>query len=78
MIHEIKIQANYASKHFRNLKPWELRKNDRNYKTGDQLRFTVIDSFNNPTGMIYSREVTYVHNGGAYGLEEGYCILTIK
>jgi len=79
MFHEnVKILDKYASLHKEGLKPWEIRKNDRNYKVDDLIQFIVINSFGNWTGESYIRRVTYLYKGTEYGLKEGYCIMTVS
>lgn len=79
MEHEVKILATYASLHFKGLKPWEKRRNDRNYKVNDTLNFTIVsDDTLEPLGMTYRRTISYVSKEAKYGLKEGYCILTLK
>ncbi len=78
MEHNVKILATHASEHLRGVKPWELRKNDRNYSEGDQMNFTVITDLSKaPTGTVYSRKITHVLKGGVFGLDKDHCILTI-
>lgn len=76
--HKLKILENYALDHLCGLKPWELRKNDRDYKAGDFIEFTAINNDNKPTGLTYTRIIKYVHTGGAYGLDPDYCIITLS
>ena len=71
--HKVKIKKEFAIQYYEGTKPWELRENDRNYKTGDVIEFTVIE-----TGMIYSREIKSMYSGGPYGLKKGWCILTME
>tara|TARA_R110002167_G_scaffold362821_1_gene582399 strand:+ start:76 stop:312 length:237 start_codon:yes stop_codon:yes gene_type:complete len=78
MKHEIKILDTYASEHLKGIKPWELRKNDRNYKQNDTIEFTVVDYANTPTGVKYLRKIKYLYEGGVYGLQDGFCIMTIQ
>jgi len=73
MTHDLKIKQEYAEKYHSGLKPWELRKNDRNFKVGDVLWFTIIE-----TGDVYSRTIIYLFEGGEYGLKKGYCIMTLE
>jgi len=73
MTHELKIKLEYAIDYYDGKKPWELRKNDRNFKVGDTINFTIIEN-----GLKYSRDIIYIFEGGQYGLEEGYCILTMS
>lgn len=75
--HRVKILEEHAKNHLEGLKPWELRKNDRNYQVGDVIEFVVIDTDKNPTGQEYTRVITYVYLGGEYGLAHDYCILTL-
>jgi len=73
MIHELKIKKQYAVEYYNGFKPWELRKNDRDFKVGDTINFTIIE-----TGFQYRRDIIYIFEGGKYGLAEGYCILTLS
>ena len=72
MTHELKILPEYASPQMCGIKPWELRKNDRNFKVGDVINFIVVG-----IGIKYSKEIIYLFEGGSYGLENGYCIMTL-
>jgi ASC-1-like (ASCH) protein len=73
MTHQLKIQYQYAKLHFRGLKDWEIRYNDRDFKTGDLIIFSVIEF-----GFMYSCEITNVYSDTDNGLQEDYVILTIK
>lgn len=60
-------------------KPFELRKNDRDFQVGDILCLQEYD----PETCTYSgkevlRSVTYVLNAPFEGLQDGYCILGIR
>ncbi len=75
-IHELKTDHIYFTDVLREIKPFELRFNDRDYQVGDILRLCeCIDK--NPTGRNIDREVTYLLQNYP-GLQEGYCILGIK
>jgi hypothetical protein len=79
-VHELKILVRYADLHLTNKKNWELRKNDRDFKAGDKIKFTIVS---NITGLPmynsgYERTIDFVFEGGEYGLEKGYCILSIS
>lgn len=73
MIHRVKIKQEYAEAYYNGLKPWEVRKNDRNYKVGDTIEFQIIES-----GNKYQREIIYIFEGGVYGIQEGYCVMTLS
>lgn len=74
--HQLKIQMDYAIAQKNGYKPWELRKNDRDFKLGDIIDFSVIDTHGNMVGA-YLRRIEYIFEGGKYGLEEGYVIMTL-
>ena len=57
-------------------KPFELRKNDGDYKQGDILELAEYTN-GEVTGRIIKAEVTYMLQEYA-GLAEGYCIMAIK
>lgn len=75
-IHDLKILSEYYSAVVSGAKKFEVRYNDRDYKVGDILLLREFDgSFY--TGRKTCVKVTYVLHGGAYGLAEGYVILSI-
>lgn len=61
------------------LKPWELRKNDRNYQVGDRLRLRrwvpLVEKY---TGEEVERQVVWMLEGPAFGLPEGYVIMSLS
>ena len=42
-LHELKILKEYAEAKANDLKPFEIRKNDRDFKVGDLVKYIVID-----------------------------------
>ena len=48
MTHNLKIKKQYADRVVTGEKPFEVRINDRDYQTGDILRFTVVDIASKP------------------------------
>jgi len=88
MEHELKILPQYFKSVKDGSKPFEIRKNDRDYKVGDTLILKEYDLENmihvpggiigGYTGQEITKEITYILEGGQYGLEEGYCILGLK
>lgn len=89
MIHELKILPQYFEAVQAGLKNFEIRIDDRNYKEGDTLIlkewFIGSDSanYNTETPQYYTgreitKEISYILKGGKYGLEEGYCIASLK
>lgn len=80
-IHELKLEKEYFTLLYANVKMYELRKNDRNFEIGDVLILAEIEpkdlSF---TGMKLQRKVTHVLKGKdaeRFGLKKGYCILSL-
>jgi len=72
MKHEIKLKSEYAIAQKLGVKPWELRKNDRDYKLDDILSYTVID----PNGHIvdqYKVQIVYMFEGGKYEIGRASC-----
>jgi hypothetical protein len=57
-------------------KPFELRKNDRNYKVNDILVLEEYDPVKQEyTGRSLNQMITYVCTNTEFGLKEGYCVL---
>lgn len=43
-LHYLKIKAEYANAKLRGDKPFEIRLNDRDFRVGDVVKYTCIDS----------------------------------
>ncbi|WP_302626796.1 DUF3850 domain-containing protein [uncultured Eubacterium sp.] len=84
MIHELKIEDDYALKVVTNEKTFEIRFNDRDYKKGDYIRFLPVgEKFRNIVAAeikdkIY--KITYVltHEDFPKGIKEDYAVIAIK
>ena len=72
---------------FAGTKNFEVRKNDRDFKIGDELLLKEYDngkysdhsdSGNRQTGRILHRRIDYVLHGGQLGIEEGYCVMALS
>lgn len=78
IVHDVKCWPPF----FRNVadgsKLFEVRKNDREYKVGDEL---FIREYNPETltytGYNVPTIISYVLNGGQFGIEPGYCVLSL-
>ena len=76
-IHELKILPEYYDAVRCGDKRFEIRKNDRDYHTGDILRLKEWDG-KQYTGEELDAVVRYIYHGiDEYGLAEGYCIMYI-
>ena len=63
MIHALKIQPQYFEAVRSEVKTFELRKNDRDFRTGDFLALNEWDG-DHYTGRTELREVSYILNVG--------------
>lgn len=82
MIHELKISQCYLIHILEGKKPFEVRKNDRDFQAGDQIRFLPIESedynvYEHTQAPIPLFSIEYILSGFV-GLQEGYVVLTIK
>lgn len=79
MTHELKTWPEYFALVENNTKTFEVRRNDRHFKTGDTLilkEWSVTEGY---TGKQIEAVVTYVFRGGNLGgLQPGFVVLSIK
>ena len=75
-IHELKILAKYFKAQKDGIKNFEIRKNDRDYKVGDDL---VLLEYNpeskKKTGKLMVVKITYITD---YKQKDGYVVLGTK
>ena len=76
--HRLKIWPEFFQLINEGKKDWELRKNDRGYIEGDYLELWEYVPETGYTEEHIVVRVTHVFKGGKFGLEEGYCIMSIK
>jgi ASC-1-like (ASCH) protein len=78
MKHALKVWPEYYQDIESGKKPFELRKNDRDFKQGDIL---LLQEWDPKTGKYTRNEiellVSYILEGGQFGLEEGYVIMAL-
>lgn len=59
-------------------KPFEVRKNDRDYRVGDLLIQREYDKDGRTfTGRYVRAIISYKLDGGQFGVEPGYCVLAL-
>lgn len=75
--HALKILPKYFKELVECRKNFELRKKDRDYRIGDILELNEFDG-DKYTGNSLLYEITYILNGGEYGLDKDYVILSIQ
>lgn len=79
MTHKLKTWPEYFEKVYSLDKLFEVRKNDRNFKVGDTLILEEYDA-NTKTysGRRIACQVTYILYGGSFGIEQGYCVMSLS
>ena len=75
-VHSVKIGTEFFEDVKNNVKTFELRKNDRNYKVGGILELHEYEA-GEETGRTCRKLITYMLKEFT-GLQDGYCILGIK
>jgi hypothetical protein len=77
-IHELKTWPDYYFRVFNGQKTFEVRKHDRDFTVGDRL---ILKEYDPATGLYtgneLARTITFILPGGAFGIEEGYCVMAI-
>lgn len=82
--HKLKTHPSYFDKVWKCLKGFEVRKDDRDFDVGDRLileewdpgKDAVIDDWKY-TGRAIECLVKYKLPGGQFGIEAGYCVLSL-
>ena len=78
--HRLKTWPQYFDEVYACTKTFEIRKNDRDYKVGDELvleRYDPVNGYDKPV-MEITKTVTYILHGGQFGLQEGYVAMAIQ
>lgn len=77
MIHELKIRPDFFKSVLSGVKPFEIRRNDRNFKVGDLVALNEFSDQSGYTGESALFEITYVMTNTEY-VKEGFAVLGIK
>lgn len=87
-IHDLKTHKEFFDVIVLGYKNFEVRKNDRDFKVGDQLLLREVTlpkghycnpiPDTEPTGRILHRRISYVLPGGQFGIEAGTVVLGLK
>lgn len=79
MTHLLKVWPEYFNRIIEGDKAFEVRLNDRDYQRGDYLRLQEWDPAEEKfTGRDCSRYVSYVLQGGAFGIHEDYVVMSLR
>ena len=82
--HVLKTVARYWDAVKSGEKTFEVRRNDRAFQTGDTLLLRRTDEFGQSSPLpedqgegesILRKRVTYILQGGQFGIEPGVCVL---
>lgn len=73
--HDLKIIPELFWAVHQGKKTAEIRKNDRDFRYGDKLRLWWFNGEYN--GLFIDRKISHIVHGGQYGIEKGYCLLSM-
>lgn len=77
--HKLKIWPEFFSAIKLGVKSFEIRKNDRDFKTGDTLQLMEWEPIKKHfTDREMICEIKYIMHDGNMGLKKGYCVMAIK
>lgn len=78
--HNLKIKEKYLKALDCGCKTFELRRDDRGFKVGDLIHFTVVDEKGDEADKYcLDYEITYVlKDVPEYGLQKGYAVLSVR
>lgn len=81
--HRLKTVDHYYDAVADGTKTYEVRKNDRAFQTGDVLELvrwshTSLGFREDYGPKILRKKISYLLQGGQFGIEAGYCILGLK
>lgn len=77
--HELRCWPPYFEEVRSGAKPFEVRKNDRDFRVGDTLVLREWRSdWKDYTGRMCRKRVTYVLPGGAFGIEAGTVVMGLS
>lgn len=78
MIHNLKTWPRYYQRMIAKEKGFEVRKNDRDFQTGDQLILQEFDPVENKyTGDDRMFDVTYILHGGSFGIDPEFVVMSV-
>jgi hypothetical protein len=87
MHHELKIWPQFFALVKTGQKPFEIRRDDRQYAVGDTLvlrewRPEAVQpappDAGTYTGRVCEKVVTYIMHGGRFGIEPGFVVMAIE
>lgn len=76
--HFLKCEKPYYQHCIDGIKPFEVRKNDRNFKMYENIALIEIDAEKEPTSRSCNFQINYILQGERWGIKEGFVVLGIK
>lgn len=74
--HELKIEPQYYSAVLAGVKTFEIRRNDRDFKIGDEILLAeFVPEENRYTNRELLKQITYITD---YAQKDGYVVMGIK
>ncbi|UOQ78714.1 DUF3850 domain-containing protein [Hymenobacter sp. 5516J-16] len=74
--HELKVWPACFAAVVSGAKPFDVRLNDRDYRVGDALLLREYEPESEQySGRTTERWISYLLQGGSFGVEEGWCVL---
>ena len=78
-VHKLKLHKQFMLADWNGEKQFEIRKNDRDYRLGDVIVFTVVDDHGDyVSSLLDNKQYVITHVLSGWGLEPGYVALGIK
>lgn len=78
MLHKLKTHPEFFINVFSGIKTFEIRKDDRDFKIGDELLLEEFLPKGDYTGRNLHRRIDYILKGGQFGIETGFVALAIS
>lgn len=78
MTHALKTWPQYWKAIANGTKTFEVRKNDRNFQVGEKLILQEFDPKEGYSGGEIEREISFILEGGQFGIKKGYCVIGLK
>lgn len=77
--HELKVWPACFAAVLAGTKPFDVRFNDRNFEVGDALLLREYEPESEQySGRTTERWVSYLLQGGSFGIEAGWCVLGLS
>lgn len=77
--HRLKTWPEYFADVAAERKPFEVRRNDRDFREGDLLDLVEFEpQTGRESGKIVTRRAGYILRGPGFGIEAGYCVIGLE